>query len=406
MKQLLLLFISLLLTGLAACKKDEGPSTVIRIKVLVPPVKVEYFEGDQILDLTGMEVKLTFDGGKEKTVAFADFEKHGVKCEPSHGQQLALGRTSVHISYGDSDPINYFVVNVSKVEVTEIQVVKAPSKSEYYYGEEIDLEGLEVMLVKNNGDAETFALNTFETNGLKCPHSSGTVLTPYVELTVTHTPTNLTAKIPISNKKLTDIDGNSYSLCKIGDQIWMGENLSTTKLNDGTDIALINAVWRTLTTPAYNWYENREELSSKNKYGAYYNFLTVETEKLCPEGWHVPSTEDWNSLIGYLSQNGYDGQEADAIKKKGAWNNVSGWPHLSDDITLDSFGFSAVPSGWLIATLDAFGQVDAESMYWLNNIVSSNAMQAHTGALMLNDKTVQIKSRLRTYGLPVRCVKD
>ena len=81
---------------------------------------------------------------------------------------------------------------------------------------------------------------------------------------------------------LTDIDGNVYTLVTIGTQVWMVENLKTTKYNDGIGIPLItdNTAWKNTATPAYCWYDN--DMSNKNLYGALYNWYVVNTDKLCP----------------------------------------------------------------------------------------------------------------------------
>ena len=87
---------------------------------------------------------------------------------------------------------------------------------------------------------------------------------------------------------ITDKDGNVYTSVTIGTQVWMVENLKTTKYNDGTPIPNVtdNTEWSNLTTPAYCWYDN--DITKKNPYGALYNGYAVRTGKLCPTGWHVP----------------------------------------------------------------------------------------------------------------------
>jgi hypothetical protein len=109
---------------------------------------------------------------------------------------------------------------------------------------------------------------------------------------------------------VTDIDGNTYSIIKIRNQIWMVENLRTTRLNDGIVIPLVenSNEWRLTSQPAYCWYNN-DEKTNKNLYGALYNWFAVQTGKLCPIGWHVPSDKVWLEKApipgGYRDENGF-----------------------------------------------------------------------------------------------------
>jgi uncharacterized protein (TIGR02145 family) len=98
-----------------------------------------------------------------------------------------------------------------------------------------------------------------------------------------------------------DADDNTYATVKIGEQVWMAENLKTTHLKDNTPIPLVteSSDWKALTTPAYCWYNN-DETTNKNIYGALYNWYTVNTNKLCPMGWHVPTDEELTTLTTYL----------------------------------------------------------------------------------------------------------
>lgn len=100
---------------------------------------------------------------------------------------------------------------------------------------------------------------------------------------------------------ITDIDGNEYPILTIGNQTWMAKNLRTTKFNDGTNIALVteSSIWSNIVSAAYCWYDN-DSIANANNYGALYNWYTVETNKLCPTGWHVPSDVEWLELTNYL----------------------------------------------------------------------------------------------------------
>ena len=94
---------------------------------------------------------------------------------------------------------------------------------------------------------------------------------------------------------------NEYHTVIIGNQTWMVENLKVTEYNDGTAIPLVesNSDWWNRTTAAYSWNEN-DEAKYKDSYGALYNWYAVNTGKLCPAGWHVPTDAEWTELIRYL----------------------------------------------------------------------------------------------------------
>ncbi len=96
---------------------------------------------------------------------------------------------------------------------------------------------------------------------------------------------------------VTDADGNIYDTVHIGTQVWLQQNLATTKYNDGSQIPLVtDTSWQSLKTPAYCWYDN-DSATYKNPYGTLYNFYTVNTGKLCPTGWHVPTNEEFHMLV-------------------------------------------------------------------------------------------------------------
>ncbi len=94
-----------------------------------------------------------------------------------------------------------------------------------------------------------------------------------------------------------DADGNLYHTIIVGTQVWMAENLKSTKYNDGTPIPFVTdpKEWESLYTPGYCWYNN-DEAASKKTYGALYNWYTVSTGKLCPDGWHVPADSEFGKI--------------------------------------------------------------------------------------------------------------
>jgi uncharacterized protein (TIGR02145 family) len=120
---------------------------------------------------------------------------------------------------------------------------------------------------------------------------------------------------------LTDIDGNVYKTVKIGNQLWMAENLRTTRYNDGSPILLLNKIlitteynnggidviednrWTDDTRGAYCYYDFTSDVDTIKEFGALYNWYAVGTKKLAPVGWHVPTDDDWNTLVNYLVDN-------------------------------------------------------------------------------------------------------
>jgi uncharacterized protein (TIGR02145 family) len=153
---------------------------------------------------------------------------------------------------------------------------------------------------------------------------------------------------------VTDIDENVYNTVKIGDQEWTVENLRTTKYNDGTPIPHVTGVteWENLRTPGYSYYDN-DSASNAEKYGALYNWYAVDTNKLAPPGWHVPTDAEWTELEDYLIANGYnwDGTTSgDKIAKSLAsqtdWRSYSTEGTIGNDLSKNNAsGFSALPGG-------------------------------------------------------------
>lgn len=103
--------------------------------------------------------------------------------------------------------------------------------------------------------------------------------------------------------------------------MWTSENLRTTRFNDSTKIQLMtdSVQWRGNDSygnfPAYCFYNNKTNIASIKKYGALYNWYAVDTKKLAPVGWHIPTEADWDSLEKYLIANGYNWDSTKANNK-------------------------------------------------------------------------------------------
>lgn len=163
---------------------------------------------------------------------------------------------------------------------------------------------------------------------------------------------------------VTDIDGNSYQTIVIGSQLWMAENLKTTRYADGEAIPLVegSTEWDALTETdqAYCWYDNSSE--NRDIYGGLYTWAAAMkgmsssdaspsgVQGVCPESWHLPSDEEWKQLEMYL---GLSRAEADADGSyrgtdEGGKMKETGTDHWASPNTsaTNESGFSALPGGY------------------------------------------------------------
>jgi len=188
---------------------------------------------------------------------------------------------------------------------------------------------------------------------------------------------------------VTDIDGNVYTTVKIGNQVWTVENLRTTKYNDGSAIPLVTDIfsWANLTTPSYCYYNNTTNADSIKKYGSLYNWYTVDTKKLAPAGWHVPTDVEWTILENYLIANRYnwDGTTdsnkiAKSLAAKTDWGISTTPGAIGNDLTKNnSSGFSALPCGYRGDNGD-FNDFGSGGRWW--GATESDASCAYPRALL------------------------
>jgi uncharacterized protein (TIGR02145 family) len=208
---------------------------------------------------------------------------------------------------------------------------------------------------------------------------------------------------------VVDVEGNSYNTVWIGTQLWLSENLKTTKYNDNTNIPLISntADWLNSTTAAYCWYNN--EISNKDIYGALYRWEVVNTGKLCPEGWHVPSDAEWTILTDYLTNNGFgfegSGDDiAKALAAKTNWMNYSilGAPG-NDQASNNSSGFSALPGGY--RNTDGSFYYNTYACHWWS-ATEGNTDAAWRRYLRYDTSAVRRDRLSKGIGFSLRCVRD
>lgn len=195
---------------------------------------------------------------------------------------------------------------------------------------------------------------------------------------------------------ITDIDGNVYRTTGIGTQIWMAQNLKTTRLNDGTLIPLVtnDSLWTYLNSPGYCWYNN-DSIINKNVFGALYNYYTVQTGLLCPEGWHVPDESEWERLEKYLG-----GSEIAGAKLKDYYTFY--WSEPNPCLT-NRYNFSALPGGKRL-TYGIFQDIGDYGLWWTSS--NNTAHFAESISMFHESKGLGIIRSLMREGLSVRCIKN
>lgn len=217
---------------------------------------------------------------------------------------------------------------------------------------------------------------------------------------------------------MMDFDGNEYKTVKIGEQEWMSENLKTTRYNDGAGISLVtdSLDWIKLTTPGYSFLHNNEALY-KNLYGALYNYYAVNTGKLCPAGWHIPSKDEWQVLLDYLSAKGYnyDGttvsnKVAIALSEYDGWQYSTGMGCVGNDDYKDLHnrsGFSAKPAGFrfpMTPILGSFLYVTIRAAWWASDLFNTEV--ANVIQIENTNPSVQLSGNMFTAGYSCRCLKN
>jgi uncharacterized protein (TIGR02145 family) len=188
---------------------------------------------------------------------------------------------------------------------------------------------------------------------------------------------------------ITDIDGNIYHTITIGTQVWMVENLKTTRYRNGEAIAnVIGEPWDNLTSGAYVSYDNTQD--NRLTYGLLYNWYAVnDSRNICPEGWHIPTMEEWQVLAS----------TGKGLKEPG----TAHWMR-PNSCAPNSSGFDALPGGNCgfdgnfngISELGYWWTSDAENTEnaWVSMMYNVNA--GLSGWVDTN----------KWVGASVRCIKD
>jgi uncharacterized protein (TIGR02145 family) len=215
---------------------------------------------------------------------------------------------------------------------------------------------------------------------------------------------------------VTDIDGNVYKTVKIGNQIWMAENLKVTRYRDGSVIPNVtnSSTWANLTSGAWCDYDNN--IVNGNNYGHLYNWYAAsDNRKIAPEGWHVPTSNEWIILENYLIANGfnYDGTMSGNKISKSLCSN-QGWIFSSTigaagNTDFAAFqnktGFNAIAGGHRkeYTTAD-FVEIGNTASFW--SLTPSTSSTSLIIVIRYDTYSTERFEYWNKAGFYIRCVKD
>jgi len=188
-------------------------------------------------------------------------------------------------------------------------------------------------------------------------------------------------------------DGKMYKWVKIGEQIWMAENLNYTQGGNMRHIP-DSVEWNgNQHYDGWAYYDN--DANNGSEYGALYQWEAAKTA--CPQGWHLPTADEWNELISFVENDGHSGETGTALKSK------NGWIHNGNGT--DNYGFDIKPAGYRQWNGE-FRYSGYFARFWTQTQTSNIQSNAESVSFYATSPTANPGTAIKTYGYSVRCVKD
>jgi uncharacterized protein (TIGR02145 family) len=215
---------------------------------------------------------------------------------------------------------------------------------------------------------------------------------------------------------VTDIDQNTYNIVTFGTQTWMVENLKTTRYRNGDLIGTSNPPnldLRGHTDPKYQWAPAGIE-ENVAVFGRLYTWYAAnDTRNICPEGWHIPTDDEWTILENFLIASGYnyDGSTT-GYKVAKALSSAVYWDYSSiigsagnTDFTekRNATGFTALPAGYR-DYFGPFSTIGGSTFWWTSTEVLSST--AYYRAIQSNYEFISRNGYNKQDGFSVRCIRD
>ncbi len=189
------------------------------------------------------------------------------------------------------------------------------------------------------------------------------------------------------NCLMDDRDGQTYKTVKIGDQVWMAENL-----NFKVDSSFCFKHSESLCDKYgrfYRWAAAVDKPESECGYGNACSLTSEIIQGVCPSGWHLPNNTEWKTLFATVGGNNTGGE---ALKSATGWNGT------------DEFGFSVLPAGERYCDGTFFDNEGVFAFFW--SATENNSYSAYTMSLHREFDSVGLTEYAKSYGYSVRCLKD
>ncbi len=198
---------------------------------------------------------------------------------------------------------------------------------------------------------------------------------------------------PPAVESILDADGNAYTSVVIGTQEWLSQNLKTSKYCNGDPLVtdLFSISWQSSSVGAWAYYN--DDPTMNDTFGKLYNFYAVtDTRGVCPCGWHVPTTIEWNTLSDFLGGPAVSGG---ILKSTTNWNT----PNVG---ATNASGFGAQGGGYRFSN-GTYGQQNVYGYFWTKNTFGSNGVYRR---FYFDSAAIQSVDYSKRGGFSVRCLKD
>ena len=211
----------------------------------------------------------------------------------------------------------------------------------------------------------------------------------------------------IGSIPVKDIDGNSYRTVRIGEQVWMAQNLRVTRYRNGSPI--FNELVDT-TLGSMGLYPNSlvdgidTDSAMLASYGRLYNWHAVNNSQgLCPTGWVIPTSEDWIQLLDFIADPTNTGGKLKSRRTEGSHLHPR-WDAPNTGAN-NYTGFSGLPAGYCNVTepVDNYLSLGSLGVWWSST--AADDMSSYFLSLNYDSPDVQGNAAYKGFGLSVRCIK-